>query len=354
MKKRVILVGIPKATHVGLHLMNAAPSAGLEMSVMNLEDAYVGPRLVRMAYWRLLGHRPTRLESFSGRLVTQCRRQKPDMVLTTGLAPINAKSLLELTSLGIPVANFLTDDPWNPAHKAPWFMSALRNYGYVFTPRIANQDELRGLKGPQINYLPFAYAPEVHHPPPAMSQEEKTQWESGVLFIGGADDERAHIMREMTSAQIRPQLWGGYWDRYDDLCSFAMGHTTEDTFRKLVANAAVNLCLVRRANRDGHSMRSFELPAVGGCLLVEDTFEHRQIFGQEGECVRFFDSPTSLVQQTKRLLADPAERERLALAVRARICPDDRHTYGARLRTIAAICDDSPAKTPATLCSPSL
>ena len=52
--------------------------------------------------------------------------------------------------------------------------------------------------------------------------------------------------------------------------------------------AKVNLCLVRRAKRDGHVMRSFEIAAVGGCMLAQDTDEHREIFGPEGEAVRLF------------------------------------------------------------------
>ena len=35
--------------------------------------------------------------------------------------------------LGIERINFLTDDPWNPAHHAPWFMKALPEYDEVFT-----------------------------------------------------------------------------------------------------------------------------------------------------------------------------------------------------------------------------
>ncbi|MFZ4593442.1 MAG: glycosyltransferase family protein, partial [Verrucomicrobiaceae bacterium] len=96
--------------------------------------------------------------------------------------------------------------------------------------------------------------------------------------------------------------------------------------------------LVRRANRDGHSMRTFELAAVGGCLAVEDTTEHREIFGHEGKYVYYFTSIADLLALTSKLLADCAERQRLATAVRSHIIDGGRHTYAARLGTITALC----------------
>ena len=39
-------------------------------------------------------------------------------------------------------------------------------------------------------------------------------------------------------------------------------------------------------------MRSFEIAAVGGCLLAQDIDEHREIFGSEGEAVVYFRRET--------------------------------------------------------------
>jgi hypothetical protein len=217
-------------------------------------------------------------------------------------------------------------------------MSALPLYDHVFTPRRANVPELEALHGPRIHYLPFAYAPEIHFPPEALSAEEQIHWSSDVLFIGGADEERAAIMRALIQSGFQLSLWGGYWDRMSGFESVARGHAGPAEFRRLVAHAGVNLCLVRRANRDGHSMRSFELAAVGGCLAVEDTAEHRDLFGPDGECVRYFTSASDLGNVLKTLLADRLECRRLASAVRSRIINGGQHTYAARLKTIAGTC----------------
>lgn len=334
MTTRLLIIGNPRETHVGGHLANGARSAGLETTLVDLEQAFAGPKLLQTACWHLLGHRPARLESFSRECVERCRQRPPDLVLTTGLAPLSPSALLRLQEMKIPTANFLTDDPWNPAHRAPWFMRALPHYDHIFTPRRANMAELEALGGPKVHYLPFGYAPEIHHPPAPMSDAERAKWKSDVLFIGGADEDRAAVMRPLRDAGLRLSLWGGYWDRIPDLRQFAHGHAGPDEFRKLVANAGVNICLVRRANRDGHSMRTFELAAIGGCLAVEDTAEHREIFGADDECVRFFDSPMRLIDICQELLLNPRVQSRLAHASFLHVTNERRSAYRDRIVTL--------------------
>ncbi len=333
----LLLVGNPQPTHIGGHWLNAARRLAQPASLADVNEASAAPRLMRMLWWHLLGHRPPHLDRFSADLVRRCSIEKPKLVLTTGLAPVNASALAQLRAMGITLANFLTDDPWNRCHRAPWFMKGLRSYHHIFTPRHANEPELQALQGPVIHYLPFAYAPEIHFPP-SLSPEDREKWRSDVLFIGGADAERNGIMNDLVRRGLNVSLWGGGWARQSSLLAHAHAHAGPEQFRNLVSCAAVNLCLVRRANRDGHSMRTFELPAVGGCMLVEDTSDHRSLFGAEGECVRYFTSTDQLEQQARDLLAAPEEQARLAAAVQRRICTEGQHTYADRLQSILEAC----------------
>ena len=59
-------------------------------------------------------------------------------------------------------------------------------------------------------------------------------------------------------------------------------------------------------------MRSFEIAALGGCMLAEDTAEHRQIFGPDGQAVVYFRTPEDAAARARALLADDAERARLS------------------------------------------
>ena len=333
---RVLLVANPDPTHVGRHLINAANEAGIDATLLDVNRAFQAPRLIRSVCWHLLGHRPPRLQSFNQELLSACSRLSPDLVISTGLAPISRSTLETLRLRNITSANFLTDDPWNPSHRAPWFMRALSAYDYVFSPRRANIPDLTSLKGPSVHYLPFAFSPDVHHPVSSPSPQS-----GKVVFIGGADQDRVQLMSLIQKAGLPLDLWGGYWNRHPSLAPLANGHATAEDFPSIVTNAAVNLCLVRRANRDGHSMRTFELAAMGGCMAVEDTPEHRDLFGPDDHLVRYFSSDSSLIPVLQHLLQNPSDRQRLATAVRAQFFDQSGHRYSDRLQSMIEIAKPS-------------
>jgi spore maturation protein CgeB len=115
-----------------------------------------------------------------------------------------------------------------------------------------------------------------------------------------------------------------------------MGQMPPDEICGLTKAARVNICLVRRANRDGHVMRTYEIAAIGGCMVVEDTNEHREIFGEDGECVHYFSTPEDLAGLVRMLLADENERTRLSVAVRTRI-REGKNSYSDRLLTMISL-----------------
>src|SRR5262249_39762565 len=65
--------------------------------------------------------------------------------------------------------------------------------------------------------------------------------------------------------------------------------------------------------------RSFEIAAAGGCMLAQDTDEHREIFGPEGEAVVYFRDAKEAAQHARALLCDLSERKRLVAGLHRRI-----------------------------------
>jgi spore maturation protein CgeB len=230
----------------------------------------------------------------------------------------------------------LTDDPWNPAHNAPWFLEALLHYNTVFSPRLANMESLRALGCRDVRYLPFAFAPQTHHAQ-RVSNEESASLASEVIFAGGGDADRVPYIAALRKAKVDVALYGGYWDRYQETRNLSRGMASPELLRKAIRSAKIGLCLVRRANRDGHCMRTFEVPAVGGaCMIAEDTDEHRAIFGDDGAAVLYFRNPAEMLEKVRYLLASNDERERLASAAHKLII-NGGHTYQDRLMTILGI-----------------
>jgi spore maturation protein CgeB len=264
-----------------------------------------------------------------------CRSFQPTVLLATGIAPIESAALQAIRKLGVRTCNFLTDDIFNPVHHAPWFLSALPEYDQIFSPRLANIADLQTAGSRKASYVPFAYAPEIHFPEPPSGLSESAKYAADVFFAGGADNDRLPYMTAMIREGFKVALYGGRWERYRETRPAALGLADPQTVRKAAAGAKLSLCLVRRANRDGHSMRSFELPAMRTCMVVEDTPEHRAIFGPPGHAVEYFQTGEELLATAKRLIGDEAERERLAATCHARIC-DAQNTYRDRLTIMLA------------------
>jgi spore maturation protein CgeB len=332
MKGKLLLVANPDPIHIGAHFLHAAEALGIATAVCDLTEAYEGPLWRNRVNWWARGRKPTRLEAFSAKVLEACRNQRPTWLLATGIAPIEEAALREIGKLDVLRLNYLTDDPWNPAHRAPWFLRAAPQYDYIFSPRRATLGDLRRLGCMSACYLPFAYASELHFPE-APANGERVRLASDIIFAGGADRDRVPYMEALIQAGFGVALYGGYWERYVQTASAARGQADASTLRKAVNAAKVSLCLVRRANRDGNVMRTFELPAMGACLLTEDTEEHREIFGEDGEAVAFFRTHEEMVEKLRWLLAHEDVRRRLREAAH-RIITTGRNTYRDRLEAM--------------------
>jgi spore maturation protein CgeB len=327
--ERLLIVGNPLPFHIGAYFAKAAEALGIEVAICDTQEAFDAPLWVRRFTWHLLGKRPPRMKAFEAKVIEQCKSFRPRWMLATGIVPLSANTLKTMKDLGVQPLNFLTDDPWNPAHQAKWFLATLPEYTHLFSPRRANLENLRRTGARHVTYLPFGYAPHLHYLPTHASDP---QGATDVVFVGGADHDRTQFFTEAVFLGLTPKLYGGYWTNVPHLRPFAQGHATADELREITASA-INICLVRRANRDGHVMRSFEIPACGGCMLAEDTEEHRAIFGTEGQAVLYFASVAELVAKTNLLLADPHLRHRLAKNGYTHI-QTGHHTYKSRLQSI--------------------
>ncbi len=326
---RLLIVGNLGGTNVGDSFFHAAKEWGLDVRVMETRQAFAGNPLRRAFTWWLLGRRPPALRRFNRLLGAALEEFRPTVLLATGLAPVVADTLAGAGAAGVRTLNYLTDDPWNPAHRSRWFLRALPHYDVVFSPRRANLEDLRNAGCPRVEYLPFAYDARFAHPPAVWPAEDCPD----IVFAGGADRDRVPILGRLIAAGFRVALYGDHWERYAETRCAARGHADPQTLCRATAAAKVALCLVRRANRDGHVMRTFEIAATRGCMLAEDTAEHRRLLGEEGEGVLYFACAEEMVAKARWLLDHPQDRRRLAAALYQRITAG-RNTYRDRLETM--------------------
>src|SRR5215831_8358103 len=116
----LIIVGNHGGTNVGWSFAKSCAQLDMRASYADARLAFAGPSWARRLHWHVLGHRPSRLGSFSRRLLRTCQELRPRRLLTTGLAPVGDAALRSIAKLGIQLVNYLTDDPWNRACRAQW------------------------------------------------------------------------------------------------------------------------------------------------------------------------------------------------------------------------------------------
>ena len=332
-RNEVMIIGNNACADVGAHLSRAASGCGLTARFMSSEQAHTSSRLLRSFTHRFQGDFPLRAHDFNRAVCRQLAENRPRWLLTTGKAPVLCETLAESRRLGVISINYSTDDPWNPRHAARWFFSALKEYDVVATPRVGTIPDFHRLGVRRVAHVSFAYCPKVHRPDDGAVEDLS---DGDVFFAGGCDDDRLPFFQAIVKAGLRPMLYGSYWNRHLLMRRFHRGFASLAETATLHAQSPISVCLVRRANRDEHVMRTFEAAAMGACLAMEDTPAHRQLFGPDGESVVYFNDPQSLVYACRRLLADAGLRQRLRLAARE-VVVGGRNTYDDRLQEILAV-----------------
>lgn len=316
--ERLVIVGGVGYPHVGEHLRVASGELGVECEIVDSAGAYPKSRWSRVLP-RLLGHKlPPRVPEFAPSLMETLRRVRPQWLVVSGLGHVESAELSQASAMGVRTIQYSTDDPYNPNFGFPWYLRALPRYDVVFTTRRANVGQLRSLGCRSVQWLPFAYGPEIHRPATA-AESAASDFESDVVFIGGADADRVPYVEALCRAGMDVTVFGGYWQRYRGVGARVGGHIDVPTMRTVLARAKLSLCLVRRANRDGHVMRSYEEPAMGACMMFEGTDEHRELYGDALVGQLSFRTPGDLVLRARQLLADDAARDRLRAELRSRV-----------------------------------
>jgi spore maturation protein CgeB len=196
-------------------------------------------------------------------------------------------------------------------------------------------DDLRKSGARQVCRSWFAYDPTRHFPEPP-PHTETARWSAELTFIGGADRDRASILEPIRTWSEHHEknfaVFGGLWERFPAYQRHYRGFAIGQHYRHALSAAKVLICPVRRANRDGHCMRTFEAPAAGAFMLLERTPDHLELF-EEGVHAVFFSDSDELLDKASFYLDRDDDRRRMSAAAHARITAGG-HTYSDRLTQI--------------------
>jgi spore maturation protein CgeB len=321
---------------LGASFRSALTQLGHEVFVADESWAYsfFDRRPFRTLWRPWIGSQPSARALFRRILLRTCARAKPQLVLATQGGALDAELLAELRdAVRVPCTVFSTDDPFNPNVSSPKLIEALPLWDAIFTPRKSNLESLRRHCPGTVAYLPWGYDPDIYFPERPQTEEEAIPFRSDVVFIGVIDGDRVPYLDPLAECpNLRVSFYGGpsrYTRRFRRIHK---GLVLGQRYRFALSMSKVALCLVRKANSDGHVMRTFEVPACGAFMLAERTPDHAEMFREDEEAV-FFGSPAEMVDKARYYASHDAARRRIAERGYARVT-SGHNSYADRLRCL--------------------
>lgn len=241
-----------------------------------------------------------------------------DIGWVNGGEQLNSQALADLRRACRLLIHYTTDDPFRPDWEARWatFRRSVPAYDLLVVSRPFNVAEAYAAGAANVLRVRMSYD-EVAHSPPAMSPEDQDAWHSRVLFCGTWMPERGPLLASLIRRGVPLTIRGDRWKRapeYSELRDhIAGGPVYARDYAKAICGAEVCLGLLSRANRDDHTHRSVEVPALGTVLCAERTPEHQTMYKENVEAV-FWSDAEECAERSAQLLADPEERDRIARA----------------------------------------
>ena len=234
----------------------------------------------------------------------------------------------------------------NPVNQSVNFLRGLGLYDYYATTKTYGVEELRQMGVPQPLFSGNAYDPHTHHPIDLTPQEEQ-KFGCDVGFVGFFEADRANHIAFLAANGVPVRVCGESWLPFAATGKLLMPPQPAvyaSDYTKALCGAKINLCFLRKMNRDRQTQRSVEIPACGAFMLAERTDEHLGLF-EEGREAEYFASPQELLEKVKYYLAHSRERQQIAAAGRQR-CLDSGYSYNDRLREILQHIFPAPAEKP--------
>jgi len=340
-KNRLLIVGNTSADyHVGAMFLRSAKDLGIDVRTCNTNIETYAPSMSSIfgkLFFKVAGKRPIESWKFNRNLTEEIHKFRPQIIIVTGIFPLQNIVFEAAHETGAKIVNYLTDSPWSRQNSNRRFTDNLQKYDYIFSTKKDLIPRLLEVKSRQVHFLPFAFDPFIHHCLNKNDIKTDNREIPDVCLIGSADRERRHfVSRFMSNFEGGLGLYGGFWNKDLKLKQYYGGIILGDAFCRTVHDTKINIGIVRRANSDGHSMRTYEIPACGGVGIYEDTTEHREIFSGYPE-YGFFSSPEDLADKCQWLLEHFVEREEMR-KLGIQIIVNDSNTYTSRLKTILEMC----------------
>ena len=255
---------------------------------------------------------PLEFDNVNKRLMQAIAEHRPKIIIFEKCLALKPALYSAVRDAGINVVGLFEDDICLSHNTSYYLNSSLKYFDYIFTTKEKNIGAELGkrhfigsdfLIEPTFCSLIYKFDPDL--------LKSKNTYKYDIVFIGTYERQRAAYIEYLAKHGYKVCIWGNGWKatRYANIVINEA--TYDENYVSIISDSKINLCFLRKKNRDTITSRSIEIPAAGGFMLSEDTERHRNVLG-DLTC-GFFDSKKSLLNQVDYYLKNEDLRRSIAV-----------------------------------------
>ncbi len=284
-------------------------------------------------------HRRSVYRKLNRDLVQACLETRPDVLYVDKGTELEREALVRIREdarsdgRDICLLHFHPDHAFHPLLITRAYSESMKEYDCHFCPHswVVDDHLQRGAK--RVRFMPFGFDPRTHYrvEPAGAANEEH---DLDAVFVGRWEKRRAGWIMDLARSGVRVHVWG--WPREDFGCANLVWRGPFADFtqqREAFGRARLSLGMLSDTNLDGHTARTFEIPACGGFMLGQRSSGQTGFFA-EGVEMACFDSSRELLEQAHYYLDNPEERETIREAG-YRKCLNSGYDYESRMALVA-------------------
>jgi len=319
---KILYLGDDNPLFTSAHRAEALRRLGHEVKVINPRAALPQSRLVggistRVGLWPFVPW-------INSAMRRQINGEAFDLAWIDCGADISPGFHAWLRARGTRIVNYNVDDPFGTRDGRKWdlYRRSVRHHDLTVVVRRENVAEA-GAAGARKPLRVFRSYDPVAHAPVSLTEAERRNWASEVIFVGSWMPERGPLMVRLLDLGVPLAIRGNHWQyapEWERLRPIMRGQAAHGTdYVKSIQGAKIALGLLSKGNRDLHTTRSAEVPFIGGAVFcAERTPEHEQLL-QDGTEAAFWTTPEECAARCAELLADEPRRARMAAAAQKRM-----------------------------------
>lgn len=319
---KILYLGDDNPDFTSAHRANALRRLGHEVTVVNPRAtlprvSLVGGISTRLGLWPFAPW-------IDAAVRRQIGRDRFDLAWIDCGAEVSPGFHRWLQSKNVKILNYNLDDPFGTRDGRKWdlYRRSVPLHDLTVVVRSENVAEARIAGARNILQVFRSYDP-IAHAPLNLTDQERRQWASDVVFVGSWMRERGPFMVRLLELGVPLSIWGNDWPKapeYERLRPAIRGAAVYGSdYVKTIQCAKIALGLLSKGNRDLHTTRSAEVPFIGGAVFcAERTVEHEAMYA-DGEEAMFWTSPEDCARRCRAGLADPAGLQKIADRGRRRV-----------------------------------